>query len=483
MRAVKAVLFLVAAASAVSIFAEVPGELLNAVPLVKAADQRAQTVDKAVWQDFNFQTVPLFVFDAASREGLLFHVSPLPSGFAPMDAAHPEVGMGTVGADQKPIAGVGPIAERLGAWIPVTNLTQGDQSKSIELLYRRAFRVFEAYRGFPQPTKPEGVYFPELDAQNNALSRAEDMLLIHMLSAPKSDLPSLFAAFVSLRHRRQATLPAGLPAYESSMEVTNGIAEYAGFKAVEGSASGDARQSLVDALNSFGKNGKGVAGERFAYTGCALALILDRTGMDWKNDLEKTDKASFEPILLKAAGNAPLANLTFLNLDDLLKQETESAAAVNAGRQAKVDAITKAPGLVVDLNLASALAIPGIQWSNKYVPGGVTDIDRNSQVRDSYYNLTGKGLLEFASSRPIYIKVRKSIVAGFAKDEMPYVTLDGKKVDLKAGQVVTGEVDVTGVHYSLHVNQAELSYAPGVLTVTPVAPGQKPSGGEGGGTP
>ncbi len=482
MRAVKAVLFLVALASAVSVVAEVPGELMKALPLVKTADQRAQTVDKTIWQDFNFQNVPLFVYDAASRNGLLFHVSPLPSGFSPLPA-HPDVGTGAVGADLKPIAGVGPIAERLGAWIPEKDLLQGDQSKSIELLYRRAFRVFEAYRGFPHPTKPDGVDFPDLDPQNDALSRAEDLLLIHMLSAPKSDLPSLFAAFVSLRHRRQAALPAGLAAYESGMEVTNGIAEYAGFKAVESSGGGGANQSLVDALRSFGKDGKGVTGERFTYTGCALAAILDRTGMDWKTGLEKTDKTSFEPVLLEAAGNAPLANLSFLNLDDLLKQEEESAAAIKAGRQAKVDAITKAPGLVIDLNLASALAIQGIQWSNKYVPGGVTDIDRNSQVRDTYYNLTGKGLLEFASSRPIYIKVRKSIVAGFAKDEMPYITLDGKKVDLKAGQVVTGEVDITGVHYSLHVTNAELSYSPGVLTVTPLASGEKAAATGAGGTP
>lgn len=472
MRSVKAFVFLVALSCiCTASFADVPAALQQAVPLMKSADQRAQVVDKAIWQNFNFQDVPVFVFDQATRSGLLFHVSPLPGRFTPMDAENPGIGIGPLPEGQKPTEGVGPIGERLGAWIDAKSLPADTGPGAMELVYGRAFKVFEAYRGFPQPAMPEGLYFPDLDAHNNALSRAEDDLLIHMLSAQRDELPSLIAAFLSLRHRRQAGLPEGLRPYEWALEATNGLAAYAGYQARSSQDPSGARQDLISSLRACGKDGKGVTGERFAYTGCALALVLDASGTAWKKEFEQTDRKSLEPVLIKAAGGAPIANLSFLDMDSLLKEEAQRVAAIRAQQQDAIAKITGAPGLVVELDLETALTVPGVQWSNKYVPSGVTDINRTTQIRDSYYSLTGKGLLEFASSRPILIEIRKSITAGFGKDEMPYITLDGKKIDLKSGERVTGEVEIKGVHYSLKVSNADLVYRPGLLKISPAASG------------
>jgi len=476
MRSIKAFVVLIALAAVSSaLSAEVPGVLQKDVPLMKAADQRAQQADKAIWRNFTFQDVPVFIFDPATNDGLLFHVSTLPAGFAPLGADAPGVGIGSIAGGQKPAEGVGPIAERLGAWISTQSLPVASEPRSIEVIYRRAFSVFEAYRGFPQPTMPEGAYFRTLDAQNDAMSRAEDMLLVRMLSAQRSEIPSLIGAFLSLRHRRQAGIPEALRPYEWALETTNGLAEYAGYVARSSSDPDGARQDLIHSLETYGKEGKGVTGERFTYTGCALALVLDASGVDWKADLEQTDKNSLEPVLVKVAGTAPIANLSFLNLDGIVKEESARIAAIEARQQAEIDEITKAPGLVVELDLTSALTVPGIDWSNKYVPSGVTDIGRTTQIRDNYYSLTGKGLLEFASSRPILIKIRESITAGFAKDEIPYITLDGRKLELQPGQAVTGELEIKGVHYSLKVNKARLEYQSGLLRVLPMAPGTAPA--------
>ena len=472
MRSIKAFVVLIALTAVSSALpAEVPGALQKDVPLMKTADQRAQQVDKAIWQNFTFQDVPVFIFDSATNDGLLFHVSPLPAGFNPLGADSPGVGVGSIAGGQKPVEGVGPIAERLGAWISTQSLPVASEPRSIEIIYRRAFRVFEAYRGFPQPAMPEGVYFSDLDAQNDALSRAEDMLLVHMLSAQRSALPSLIGAFLSLRNSRQSGIPAALRPYEWAAETTNGLAEYAGYMARSGSDPDGARQDLIHSLETFGKEGRGVTGERFTYTGCALALVLDTVGVDWKTEFEQTDKSSLEPVLVKVAGSAPIANLSFLDLDGIVKEESVRVAAIKARQQAEMDEITKAPGLVVELDLSSALTVPGIDWSNKYVPTGVTDISRTTQIRDNYYSLTGAGMLQFASSRPVLIKIRESITSGFAKDEIPYITLDGRKLELRAGQAVTGELEIKGVHYSLKVKKARLEYQPGLLKVSPMAPG------------
>ncbi len=484
MRSIKAFVVLVAlVASSSALSAAVPDALQKDVPLMKSADQTAKQADKAIWQDFAFQDVPVFIFDPATNSGLLFHVSPLPTGFNPLDADTPGIGLGSsIVGEHKPAEGVGPIGERLGAWISTESLPVASVPRSIEIIYRRAFGVFEAYRGFPQPTMPEGVYFRTLDAQNDAMSRAEDMLLVHMLSAQRSEIPSLIGAFLSLRHRRQAGIPEALRPYEWALETTNGLAEYAGYMARNSSDPNGARQDLIRSLETYGKEGKGVTGERFTYTGCALALVLDAAGVDWKTELEQTDKSSLEPVLVKAAGTAPIADLSFLDVDGIVKEESARIAAIKARQQAGMDEITKAPGLVVELDLTSALTVPGIAWSNKYVPSGVTDISRTTQVRDNYYSLTGKGLLEFASSRPILIKIRESITAGFAKDEIPYITLDGRKLELKPGQAVTGELEIKGVHYSLKVNKARLEYQPNLLKVTPMAPGTPAAAGGQGGT-
>lgn len=449
--------------------AAVPPKLAKAVPEVQAAD-RGTAQDPAIWPGFSFPQTALLVFDPASRQALLFHVDPLPADFPPADPALPAVGLGSLPEGQAPREGTAPAAGRLCAWISADRLPAEGGGDATEILYAGAFKVFEAFRGFPQaPAVPEAD-FPFLDAEMNALSRAEGALLARCLSAPPAEIRGYLSAFLALRQRRQSRLPEALRAYEWGREVEDGLAAYAGHVARARSDAEGARSALLKSLGEWGRKGAGLGGERLAATGCALALTLDRLGGDWKAAFEKTPRTSLEPVLAGAAANAQPADLTFLDLPGLLREEGEAAASARAEREAKVKAIREAAGLVVEVNVEKALASPGVRWSNRYAPNGVLRLEGNGEIREKYYNLVGEGVLDLASSRPLLIETRKSLTVGFAADEIPYIALDGKPLVLSAGETREGAVEVRGNHFVLKVNRARLRYAPKVLTLEPLIP-------------
>lgn len=457
--------------SALSAGAQVPASIAGAPAVVQEADRISPTVDPGIWSGFAFNKTALFVWDGATKSGLLFHVEPLPAGFVPADPARPGVGLGPVPADSAPISGPGPIAGRLGAWIP------GDQVASskplpvaVQALYGQAFKVFEAFRGFSQPVMPQGSSYPLLDAEGIALLRAEGRILARAISSDVGQVPSLMAAFLSIRSQRLARLQAPLQTYEWDKELQDGLAACAGYQArlkMDPQGAGD---DLRAGLESIGKAGVGATGDRFGLTGCALALALDKADASWKTEFEKTARNSLQPVISRAAGQTAPADMTFVGLDGLRAEESAAVAGIRAAQDEKLNGILKAPGLVVVIDLQGALAQPGIKWSNKFQPNGIMTLDDTREIRNNYYNLIGPGVLDMASSRPILIAKRKSITVGFDEAEKPYITLDGKPLELSAGQALTGSLEIKGARFTLKVDQAKLTYSPKTLFVTPTVP-------------
>lgn len=447
----------------------VPQNLAKAVPQVQSADLGASR-DAAIWPGFSFTQTALLVFDPDNRKALLFHVDPLPPDFPPVDPSQSAVGLGSLPEGQSPREGTAPAAGRLCAWISAARLSAEGGGAAVEVLYAGAFKVFEAFRGFPQaPVVSEGD-FPFLDAEQNALARAEGALLFHGLSAAPAEIRAYLSAFLELRRQRQSRLPKALRTYEWGREVEDGLAAYAGYLARARSDAEGARSALLEALGERDFLETGPKGQRLAATGCALALILDRLGMDWKAAFEKTSRTSLEPVLAQAAAGTQAADLAFLDLPRLLREEGEAVAAAKAVRQAKIKAIREASGLVVEVDVEKVLASPGIRWSNRYAPNGVLRLEKNGEIRERYYNLVGDGLLDLASSRPLLIETRKSLTVGFAADEIPYIALDGKPLVLTAGETREGNVEVRGNHFVLKVTRARLRYVPKVLTLEVLVP-------------
>ncbi|MEW5764245.1 MAG: hypothetical protein ACOYXN_01020 [Acidobacteriota bacterium] len=449
--------------------AQVPPPLVRAIPQVRDAGAGAAG-DSAIWPGFSFTQVCILVFDPASKSALLFHVDPLPQEFQPADPSAPGVGFGPIPSGEPPREGTGPVAGRLGQWVSADRLPPAPGPAATEFLYSRAFQVFEAYRGFPQPVGIPETEFPLYDAEFNALSRAEGAILLRALGAQKIDLPGLVAAFLSLRERRQSVLSEAARAYEWRTEADEGLAAYAGYVARSRTDAAGAAADLGRRLGDGGREGAGITGARFAATGCALALILDRIGVNWKAEFEKTSRESLRPTLAMVSAAATPADLGFANLADLRREEGEALARSQAEREARERAVTQADGLVVRINLEAALANPQVRWSNRYAPNGILKLDRTREIREKYYSLVGEGHFEFASSRPILIETRKGMTAGFAAGEVPYMTLDGQPLSLSAGQVLEGSLEIRGNQLTLKVDRARLTYSPKTLVVEPLLP-------------
>lgn|GEM_PF-2710116 len=462
------VVLIAAALSSIIISGAVPEKFQSIVPSVEAVEGIGAKIDASIWPGFHYGELAVFVFDAQSREGLLLHAKPIPSGFTVVDASLPFLAWGKAPGNDPMEEGTGPIGSQMAGWIKLDGIKSDSPPEITADLYAEAFSVFEAYRGFAQPELDPSVKIPILDADMNARIRAEDALIENMLNAPTSELPALTAALLKMRADRQASLSPALAKYEWESEVSGGLAYYAGYSARSKNDAAGARARLISLLDDSAKGGKEAYGKRLGASGCVMALVLDRALPKWKTDFEATDRASFKPMLDKIAAGAQPADTSFINMDALSKEEIEAVNRVKEARLAKIALVNKVDGLILVLKLKNVLADGNIKWSNRYVPKGITDVGNDSEVRENYYSLSGQGLLTFASSRPILIRRRDSITVGFAKDETPVIKLDGKALKLAKGEVRTGKLELRGVHLSLDVEDAKVAFADKVLTVTPL---------------
>ncbi len=450
----------------------VSNNLSSVAPLIRDAGKAAASTNKLAWSSFHFNQTPLVVWDAASRQVMLWHVTPLPEGFVSAAPSFPEAGIGALPQGVLPSQGAAPFAGRLSAWVDADALAKAGPVEARWLLYQEEFKVYEQYIGIPPaPVLGNGGY-PENDAQNNAMLRAEAMLCQKILASPANELPSVVSALLALRAQRQAKLPPSVSSYEWAKEDCDGLGEYAGYQAASVIDKASASSLLNARLSSAGAAGQAASQARWSATGCALALALDQASPAWKTAFEKGSHASLEPLLRQAFGAAAPMDLASLNLPALVQEEQKLAGEKLDRQTALVDSITKAKGLVVVLDLSSALGFPGVNWANRYEPKGLVRLDSESMIQ-SYYKLEGKGVLEYASSRPSLIKVRQSITAGFAPDETFSVVVDGKPVTLSPeSPTVQGAIEIRGPQYLLKVAKGRADWSPSdrVLKVTPLQP-------------
>ena len=446
--------------------------LLNVAPLVRDAGKAAASTNKLAWSNFHFNQTPLVVWDAASRQVMLWHVTPLPDGFVSAAPSFPEAGIGSLPQGVIPVQGTAPFAGRLCAWVDADALAKAGPAEARWLLYEEEFKVYEQYLGVPAaPVLANGGY-PEGDAQNNAMLRGEAILCQRILASPSNETASVVSALLALRTQRQAKLPPAVSSYEWAKEDCDGLGQYAGYQAASVIDKPTASSLLNARLSSAGSAGQAASQSRWGATGCALALALDQASPAWKTAFEKSSHTSLEPLLRQTFGSAAPMDIASLNIPALAQEEQKIADDKLARQTALLDSITKAKGLVVVLDLSSALGFPGVNWSNRYEPKGLVRLDSENMIQ-SYYKLEGKGVLEYASSRPSLIKVRQSITAGFAPDETFSVVVDGKPVTLSPeSPTVQGAIEIRGPQYLLKVAKGRADWSPSdrLLKITPLQP-------------
>jgi hypothetical protein len=304
--------------------------------------------------------------------------------------------------------------------------------------FENAFHLFD-YAGLP--------------ARNNARFAIEGQLLYAALQASKEeDARKKVRQFLAVRGLRQAELDAPLVAFEKGAESNEGMAEYAGVKAVLAGmeAVKEKRASAVfsyidgprylrekykrlTSITRIGNNDR----LKFYYTGSAQGLLLDRLSPGWKEKLQ-AKAAAVQDLLASAVGGVPGRKEAELALqaygyETVHKEEQEQAKRRTEAGEARLRSALEQKGRRYTIDV-SALGRVGDYVS--FDPMNVTVLDGKRRLHTRMVNFAQKDIYRAEFSQPVLEDREKKEYVSVVKDESRQTaTLDGAPLALdKAGR-------------------------------------------------
>ncbi|HMA41597.1 MAG TPA: hypothetical protein VKP10_16085 [Gemmatimonadales bacterium] len=272
----------------------------------------------------------------------------------------------------------------------VAQLVAQPDATPAQLVYLAAH---EAFHVFERSSRREGKRFgggenaflvtsyPVFDRDNEAGFALEARVLAAALAAPGDSAARAFAwEFLALRDARQRALGSDGAEFEQMAELNEGLAEYAGLRAVQvgpldpawrdGAARVAAR--IAGRLDSVTTQSRNSLRLRFYATGPALGRLLDRlAGERWKPELVREDRTLQEELAAVTGYGTREARLIAaararFDWLALTKRTDTTIARLQALRQAQRDSILAAPGieLVIDASAVGGMGMCGIDPQN-----------------------------------------------------------------------------------------------------------------------
>lgn len=458
------VIFLVAT---ISFYGQVVDTLAQAYKASLEATSISPTIDEKLWLGFRFKEYPIIIYETKERNAIAINFNPLPPNFKAVENTN--IFYGKIPTSEPLIGGLQAFNNRLVSFIDYRTLNSFPSAKIIE----EVFKLFTAYRGF----NDLGVFlpgtYPFLNAENNTLARCENQCLIKALTSDTQDIKPLLSSFYSFRSQRLSNIPKEIADVENSRELIDGIASYAGFFALSEDAKKEYLSGVLRRLSEYNKGGND-ADKRFRDTGFAIIYLFEKLKFDYKGAVEKSSKNSLMVILKPyIEGVAPKDTTSFINIEEIRAKEVESSNEKQAEIEKTLSLIKKAEGLVLTIKIDETLqnTEKKINWSNWYEPEGLIYIEKDKIIVNKYFKFAAADFFSFASSRPIYVEVRKTLTAGFGKEEIPFITIDGKGVEFsKDSPPVIGLVEIKGAHFEFKTTKAKATwdYTTRTLTIEPI---------------
>lgn len=324
--------------------------------------------------------------------------------------------------------------------------------------------------------------YQETSARNNALFTIESRLLYSALkSKNRSELKKKVRQFLAIRRLRQSELEARFAGFEKGAELNEGLAEYAGTKAVAlgieaagrkqismAFATLDSRAYLLkkyemlDAISNVGRNVR----RKFYYTGSAQAFLLDRLLTDWKTKVQM-EGLSLQELLEKSVGpekQSPQkiidAVLKQYNYEKLLSDEEKTVAQRKAGNQALLDSTLNQKGRRYVIDFA-ALSQPG-QVRN-FDPMNVVMITPKLRVHTRSVKFAAGDLFTASFAQPVVEDLEnRRYTTVVPENESQSVSVDGEVLDLSkpAEKRSSKSIVITSANFKLEAK------APGTIRVT-----------------
>lgn len=336
------------------------------------------------------------------------------------------------------------------------NIRDYSLEDGLALVFHEAFHVFErdADRQGARWRVENSILvseYPETSARNNALFNIEAQVLHAALqSDDKATAKRKAQEFIAVRKMRQGEFDSRFVEFEKGLESNEGLAEYAGVKAVLAGIEAASRKQTAIPFQSLDKNsyfanrferlrritrvGRN-SRLRFYDTGAAQAFLLDRLMMGWKKRVQSTgaaiqdlvEEAAFDSSELKRVAETAMRQYKY---EEVLKAEREIEARKLEERRAVLDSVLNKQGrrYIIDV---SALGRMGDLMS--FDPMNVTMIDNQKRVHTRMLSVAQEGIYKATFEQPVVEDRGGNQYVTVSKTDQNELLVDGVPMDATAG--------------------------------------------------
>jgi len=300
--------------------------------LLRTVDEGAA---KQAWPGFRLSDWPLAVFDG-TRTPLVRHPAPPPE-FKPLDG-RPGV---FVAAGRHPAIAGDPVVDLAGTkTVTIVATPEFNREHVLAECAEEMFHVFWAQR--PRNFRPNEMAryaYPMKDVRNRQRVLAENEALARALEAPAAAQAASWAAtMLEVRRERQARLTPDDRAFETAMEMMEGIAN-----AVARTIAGLKPSETARRLRLQMQRAAEELRWRYYDSGAAICLLLDRLAAppparDWKSRIDAEPGQTTTVALLAEVVTRAAARPAAFTAAELAGFERRAAAAIAdlSARQAEL---------------------------------------------------------------------------------------------------------------------------------------------------
>ncbi len=459
----------------------------EAVDVLVEAHRHIRSLDArrpgAIWPGFRPESIPVVYVLPESGQLLLGWTGELPAGFSRLQG-------GSAGWVSASAGGAASTSVNLeGRHVAQVVANELELAPLVGITVHEMFHAFQAAvsrdgRRFGQGENSFLVTrYPVFDPVNEAEIALEGRLLAAALAATDDTRArELVRQFVAVRESRQRSLDADLAEFEAAAELNEGLAQYAGVRALqlltEDPTIGWRDGARVEAGRMLGDL-DGLIGERersfrlrYYSTGSAQASLLDRIGKaEWKTRLVETNQ-TLHDLLAEYVGyrerERELRSRAGGEFDAAALEAAarRSVAQLRESRRARVDSALARPGIEVVI-LSEGLGFLGFCGID---PQNLLQVDDGVLFHTRWLVLCAGSALRAEFTTPVVHDQREGTVRAVLGPLAELrLSLDGVSLepgDLEKG-VGAGKLELNAPGLQLTAARADLKLEGSVLRIRP----------------
>ena len=326
--------------------------------------------------------------------------------------------------------------------------------EAVSLAFHESFHVFEsdgerAGAKWRRENSMLVAAYPETEVRLSALFNIEGQLLLAALRA-KDEAARRDAArrFLAVRRLRHGEMEGRFVEFEKGAESNEGLAEYAGTKAVLLGITAARQQRLsipfqhedersylekkyaqLASITDAGKNSR----LRFYFTGSAQGLLLDRLMPDWRRRVQ-FDAVALQDLLTEAVSPAPAgaadgaaATLKEYDYAGVVKREEANVAQKQAQKQAVLDGVLRQKGrrYVLDFSQAGKMGN-----TNFFDPMNITMVTRQTRVHTRMLKIGEDGVYAGEFEQAVVEDFERRQYLTIVEAGEQEITADGVRLDI-----------------------------------------------------